>query len=153
MKPFIRYFFIPSFVFAITLNGYSQPGVTDFSNEIKQNWENFKDAWNKFDAEACTSIFAIDAVYIPPQSEVRNGRENIAAFYSGLFESHSSARYMHETISVTRHGNLAVEQGQFSVDWTRMDGTLWNFEARSLAHWEKDDSGEWKIKTLIFNMP
>lgn len=137
-----------SFSACVTIEQHDDP-----SDELQNIWHEFAQSWNALDAQTCASFYAEDAVSIPPELAVRSGREDIQSFYEWLFSMHSSAEYRHQILSVSRSGNMAVERGSFSVNWTRNDGSTWIFNARSITQWEKDDEGRWMIKTFIFNAP
>ncbi len=124
---------------------------SDTEAELNTLWRAFEESWNALDPEACASFYHTDAVNIPPDMEIRSGRAAIQSFYEWLFSMHTAAEYHHQIHSVSHEGNLAVERGTFSVNWTRNDGTTWLFSARSITHWEKDTEGRWMIKAFIFN--
>lgn len=46
----------------------------------------FVDAWTKGDGQALASLFASDADFINPYGDLARGREEIGAFYSGVFK-------------------------------------------------------------------
>ena len=120
---------------------------------IRTHWDAFASAWARQDARACASYFAEDGINVPPTSEIKRGRDEIEAFYETLFLSNLACDYRHWSDDVSVSGDQAVERGHFRVDWTRNDSTTWAFEARSLAHWQKKSDGQWRIKTLVFNLP
>ncbi|TVQ88360.1 MAG: DUF4440 domain-containing protein [Bacteroidetes bacterium] len=122
-------------------------------SQLQSLWEEFSSFWNNFDAEACASFYMEDALNIPPEMPVNYGRESIERFYSWLFSMHLSANYHHQINSVSYFENQAVEFGKFHVEWQRTDGSEWNYKARSLTHWVKDENDNWKIKTFVFNSP
>ena len=151
-KPVLKMLFAFLFVFGLSAcNPHEKHD--DPTDELQKLWNDFADAWNSLDAQTCASFYSHDAVNIPPELVIRNGREDIQSFYEWLFSMHSAAEYRHQILSVSRSGNMAVERASFSVNWTRNDGSTWIFNARSITQWEKDDEGRWMIKTFIFNAP
>ena len=152
----MKYYIMFSIAAVCLLNLFSCAAPSSEINpesEINQLWTSFNSSWNKMDAKACADFYSDDAVNIPPGSTIKNGKQEIEAFYSGLFAANLSADYRHEVISIVGAGNIAIEQGQFKVDWTRKDSTTWTFNARTLTHWEKDEQGEWKIQAFMYNNP
>lgn len=126
---------------------------TQESEHIQDAWNQFVENWNNMNTEGCMDIYAEGAVVIPPQMEIAEGRQSIAEFYDYLFSTNKSADYTHTTESISFSGNQAIEHGSFSVDWISNEGNSWTFNARAMIHWEKDPSGHWKIKKLLFNTP
>lgn len=119
---------------------------------IRAQWDAFIEAWEQNDAAGCAAFYTEDARHIPPNSDINVGRDAIAAFYETLFLDHISSDYSHTIRSLFVCHELAIEEGQFQVEWTRDDSTTWSFAARSHAHWVLEDE-EWKIQTFIFNLP
>lgn len=120
---------------------------------IQQNWESFIESWNSFNTEGCVNIYTDDAEVIAPEMQPTTGKASIAEFYDFLFASNQSADYNHKSESISISGNQAVEYGHFSVDWVSNEGEPWTFNARVMAHWIKDENGDWKIRRLLFNNP
>ena len=143
--------------FILVWSIYSCGGSCEDSGEIQSlladHWESFSDAWESEDAEGCAQIYTTDAINIPPGSSIKNGRKEIQAFYQMLFDGNLSSTYSHETINLEACCCSAMEQGEFTVEWTRNDSSQWTFNARSIAYWVKDDSDQWKIDRFIFNNP
>lgn len=121
--------------------------------ELQSIWNDFATSWNELDARACALFYAEDALNIPPELPVNKGRESIEKFYNWLFSMHKSATYKHQIQYVSYFQDQAVEVGEFQVDWVRMDDIKWQYNARSLTHWVKDENNNWKIKAIIFNTP
>lgn len=133
----------------------SQPveAVSDPTDEIRRIWAGFVSNWEAGDARACAAVYAENAINIPPGFGVNQGRQAIGDFYEFLFAANPGRRYSHTVHSVSYSGNMAVELGEFRADWITADGEEWTYHARSLTHWEKDASGKWKIRSLLFNQP
>lgn len=125
----------------------------DPSQAIRDTWDSFTAAWIAGDANACASYYHEDAVNIPPNYKINQGREEIASFYDALFTSNPARGYKHTIHNLVFDGNLAIEVGGFQADWVSNEGEEWVFIARSLTHWEKNKDGQWMIKSFVFNQP
>ena len=121
--------------------------------EIRNLWDDFIDSWHAQDAEACAAFYTQDGVNIPNEFKANEGQQEIEAFYEFLFSMNQSSRYTHNMLSLSRSGELAVEHGEFQVDWVGNDGKEWTYKARTLVHWVLDKEDGWKIKMLLFNAP
>ena len=123
------------------------------SNDFRDLWNNFIVNWEAEDANGCASIYHTDGINIPQGLPANEGRASIQTFYESLFSANRSSRYTHTTESVSYNGDMAVELASFSVDWTTNEGEEWTYNARAMVHWEKNNSGEWKIRLMLFNQP
>ena len=128
----------------------SQPSANPRA-DLELSWSQFIDYWESEDAEGCASLYTVDGQNIAPEAPIRKGRQAIAEFYAFLFDNHLQSEYHHEILQIESLGAQAFELGQFTVDWIRNDSTLWTFKARSMTHWKKESTGQWKIETFLFN--
>jgi len=115
-------------------------------------WDDFIDNWHAQDAAACAAIYTEGGLNMPNEFKTNKGRLEIEAFYGFLFSMNQSSAYTHDILSLSHSGDMAVELGEFRVDWVSNDGNEWTYKARALTHWEKTGD-EWKIKSLLFNKP
>lgn len=121
--------------------------------DINAIWQAFTIKWEEKDATGCASFYLPDGLNIPAGFPVAKGQNEIELFYANLFNNHKASTYTHRSHYISNQGSLAIELGEFVVDWIRLDGSKWTFKARSLTHWEKDSQGQWRIKSLLFNSP
>lgn len=120
---------------------------------VQESWNLFIENWNQLNAEGCMAIYFDDAVLIPPQLLELKGKPAIKEFYESLFSMNQKAEYNHTTESINFSKEQAVEVGNFSVKWITSEGDSSTYHARTMVHWQKDQLGDWKIKTLLFNNP
>ena len=92
------------------------------------------------------SLYTEDGRLLPPGSDVVSGRDDIAAFWQGVFDT-GVANARLETVEVEDHGDTAIETGRFApsdVDGETVDqGTF-------LVVWKNDD-GAWRLHRDIWN--
>ena len=121
--------------------------------KINDQWALFVKAWESEDAEGCAQFYFKDALNIPPNAPIKNGRKAVQDFYQFLFDNNLKSDYTHTVNSVDVGGDQIIELGEFQVDWVRNDSTSWTFNARSMTHWKKDESGNWLIQKFMYNNP
>ncbi|MGV6831499.1 MAG: YybH family protein [bacterium] len=131
-------------------NTISKKKVT---KKISANWEGFIEAWEAENTDEVISFYTENGINIPPRGVQRVGRENIAKFYNVLFENNLSSKYQHNIISLEIADSIAIEHGEFEVDWVRNDSVNFKFNARSVTHWKQQKDGDWKIQLFIYNQP
>lgn len=152
MKKFAFLLLLPALAL-IQACDQSRESASDPTDEIREVWDTFVKNWEAGDAKACAAAYAENAVNVPPNFKVNQGRKDIEDFYAFLFASNPGRKYNHTIHSVSFSDQMVVELGAFQADWVRDDGTEWSFQARSLTHWEKGPDGAWKIKSFMFNQP
>lgn len=123
------------------------------SEEIRATWNQFIESWESKDAESCAAFYTENGMNIPSGFEINRGLTDIESFYRSLFDANQGSTYRHTIHDLQVFGNHAIEYGEFRVDWTPIEGDNWTYHARSLTHWTKVDSGEWKIEKIMFNSP
>jgi uncharacterized protein (TIGR02246 family) len=114
--------------------------------EIEEADRAFESNFDRHDADGMGDLYTEDGQLLPPGSGVVSGRDDIAAFWQGVFDTGvASARL--ETVEVEDHGDTAVETGRF---------TLSDADERTVDHgtflvvW-KNDGEEWKLHRDIWN--
>jgi len=127
--------------------------VYDPTDTIAGFWAKFVENWESENADGCVSFYHENIVYIGPEANVVNNRNEVRDFYAMLFDNHQSSTYHYENRSLSFCDGLAVEYSFFSVDWITHEGSSWTYSARMVAEWKADDEGNWQITTLIFNQP
>lgn len=119
----------------------------DTESEIEAGSEAWQEAWNAGDAAAIASLYAENAVLLPPGAEPVTGREAIQAFWQTALDEQAGVTGELETVEVHDFGDAAVEVGSY-VD-TGPGGEHVD-HGKYVAIWKKLD-GEWKIIRDIFN--
>lgn len=123
------------------------------SKDIRATWDQFIESWESNNAESCASFYTQNGINIPSGFEINRGLADIESFYRSLFDANQSSTYRHSIHDLQVFGDHAIEYGEFRVDWIPIDGDNWTYHARSLTHWKKVDTGEWKIEKIMYNSP
>jgi uncharacterized protein (TIGR02246 family) len=101
------------------------------------------------DADGLVSIFAADAVQMPPHMPALVGREAIRQFWSEAFNA-GKWEFRIRTHAVEVQGTLALERGTYDVRFTASPSApMPSFEDRGnyLVHWRREADGEWRVAT------
>ncbi len=106
----------------------------------------FEIAFTKHDLPGCLALFADDAQILPEHGAVITGRAEIEAFLKNQMTPVVS--FNTDTDMILRRGDVAVEQGHFTVRNIRR-GT--NIEMGKYMHiWRKVDR-EWRLFRVMYN--
>lgn len=119
---------------------------SDLRQRIEDRDRAFETNFDRHDADGMARLYTQDGQLLPPGSDVVAGRDGIAAFWQGVFDTGiASARL--ETVEVEDHGETAIEVGRFTLsdadERTVDQGTF-------LVVW-KNQGGEWKLHRDIWN--
>ena len=131
----------------------TQHNQDDVLSEIRANWDQFIEYWEAGNAAGCVSFYSESGINVPNTMEANRGRSEIESFYESLFNLKQSSEYTHTITDLYVDGDSAIELGEFRVAWVSNDGDEWTYHARSLTHWKRTSSGEWKIEKFLFNAP
>lgn len=102
-------------------------------------------AFRAGDAAGVAACYTTDAQLLPANSDVVAGTDAIAGFWNGAM-SMGIADVRLETIEVEAQGDLAVEQGRYTLSGAD-GGTL--DEGKYLVVWHRDGRG-WKLHRDIW---
>lgn len=118
------------------------PDFTEFVKAAALTWN---DAWAEGDAESIGTLYAHDAMLLPPGSGPITGRDSIQAYYAvGMEMDPGGSITMLEAISAGEYG---YERGTYTSANAEGEETD---HGKYLAVWKLVD-GDWKIYRDIFN--
>lgn len=101
---------------------------------------------NSGDADGMAALYTRDGQLLPPGSEVITGRDNIAAFWEGVFDMGVESVEL-DPVEVEDHGETAIEVGRFTLG--DADGEMMD-RGKYVVVWQQED-GEWKLHRDIWN--
>jgi len=136
----------PALLSLLLVGTWFQPAQAQVPEPFKDILPQWAAAFNAGDAAAVASLYAEDAVRIPPEGELQRGREAIAA---------DLANYAGITIELNAYGGLMAgdvgsQWGTFKLSGTDEDGNAVEFSGRWMNALKKTADG-WKIYRDIWN--
>lgn len=112
----------------------------------------WQDAFNAGDGKAAADlIFAEDAMLLPPNGPMVEGRDAIATFWQGAIDSgfHSLAL---KPLSIEVLGDTAIETGTWAGVMPGADGAAdTELTGKTLVIWKKGDDGAWRMTQDMWN--
>ena len=110
------------------------------------------DSWvknvNAKDFGAVASVYAEDAVLLPPNSEVVQGRTAIQSFLA----SFPPASFQAEQVEIEGRSDFAYVRGTYSITFTVPAATTATTDrGKYIEIWRKQADGSWKLTRDIFN--
>jgi ketosteroid isomerase-like protein len=104
------------------------------------------------DVKALVSLFADDALFMPPNDTNVYGVEEIRSWWEDYFTSFSIVSNVLTERDLTVAGNQAFERTAFTGTIVpKKDGAKILDEIRTLIVWKRQPGDNWKISHLIWN--
>lgn len=136
------------FVFAVAVSGLVSAQADDTSaiNALSNHWDV---AVNKGDTAQLASLYADDAIMIPPSSEILSDRDAIKGYWETLREVGIGAYEVH-TIDLRVEGDKAYQVAVWEAA-RPVEGNVIRFEGNMSSVYERQKDGSWKIKLQSWN--
>lgn len=110
----------------------------------------FGDAVRKGDAASLASFYTEDAVILPPDSGMLRGRENVEAFWNGVFQMGVKDAEL-TVVEVMGSGDFVYEIGKYNMTITSEAQEPVQQKGKYLVVWKKAADGSWKLHVDIWN--
>jgi uncharacterized protein (TIGR02246 family) len=114
---------------------------------IRSAADQFEQAMLGGDAETLVSLYAPDAIVLPPGMPLAEGTDAIRSVWQQMFAAGplTAVSLDPRTIVVSESGDMAYEVGTYSMTGTAPDGSSITDTGKYLTIHEPTESGEWKI--------
>ena len=117
--------------------------------EIEAVNEKFIAALNGGDAAGIAALYTEDAMLLPPNSEMLEGREAAQAFWQGGIDMGIKEGTL-ETEIVEAQGNAAYEVGKYTLIIEPPGGPTITDKGKYLVVWKRQE-GSWKLHADMWN--
>ena len=132
---------------SIFLASCAQPAKFDSSSATKgidAGNAVFSSSFAKGNTQAIADLYTEDAVVLPPNQEMVEGRDSIKS----LFESIAKKGLVNIhliTTNITGSGSIAVETGQYNLEIYPEGKEAINDHGKYLAVWQQQNDNSWKM--------
>jgi uncharacterized protein (TIGR02246 family) len=110
----------------------------------------FNKALASYDVAAIDSLYAPDAVLLPPNQERRTGTASVEQSFAGLEPLKATMVLTPVAITIAASGDLAVEEGSWVYTMPTPDGGTFKDNGKYLVAWKKAD-GKWRVQIDTWN--
>ncbi len=111
----------------------------------------FMKAANAKDSAALVKAFyAPDAVLLPPNRPIVEGRDNIRVFLQGLMDSGFTGIKL-ETTTIASAGDLAYSRGRYTLSMWPPGGAPVQDVGKYIVAYRRQANGAWRAAADIFN--
>ena len=124
------------FVFTIGLRAQDEN-----VSRIALQSQRFAEVLQAEDEDALTTLFYEDSTILPEYHPTLRGESTILAYYQTLFESIESQHCTREPFEIKRVGDLYMELGLFTYQYTTSKGIVFDYKGKYTTYWKmKDDT-------------
>jgi ketosteroid isomerase-like protein len=103
------------------------------------------------DAAGVIAEYADDAVVLPPNEPAATDKASILKLWTGMMVPGTAVTWTATRIEVAASGDLAYEQGAYSVTGPGPDGKPMSETGKILSVWKKQTDGSWKSVEDMWN--
>lgn len=125
-------------------------GWADDSAAIAERNAAFEAAFNAKDAAGVAALYTEDAVLLPPDMAMVNGRDGAEALWAGFIEAGAGDLDL-TSVALEVAGDLANEIGTFSLTVPDDSGGTHAVNGKYVVVWKRDDAGVWSLHWDIWN--
>ena len=138
------------FISAAILTGAATMAIGGTADEIAENDLAWETAFNTGDAAAIAALYTENAVVMPPDGTMLNGREEVQAFWQGFIDAGLSNADL-VTVSLDDQGDTVNQIGTFTIDVPDGNGGTMVFAGKYVIVWKTGDDGAKRIHWDIWN--
>lgn len=119
------------------------------AREIKAAHRAFAEAAVRHDLDAIASVFASDAIIMPPDAEMVQGRDAILQHWKGAFDGGLSGLEINPT-SIEIIGEVAIEIGHATLSMAPAGAAATVTNVKYVEIWKKV-RGKWRVFRGMWN--
>ena len=117
--------------------------------EIAAGNRAFVEAAGKRDLDAIANLYTVDAIVLPPDSELVKGRDAVRQLWKGAMADGLSAVKIH-SIGIQVAGDMAIDIGHATMSMAPVGSAATTVEVKYTAIWKRV-RGQWRIKVDMWN--
>lgn len=121
----------------------AEPLSENIEAVIRKAGDDWAKYWNAKDLDHLVSIYAPDAVYLPPHHGAVHGRDAIREYLKGPL-AHGVTELSFEVTYIKHDGNLAYDVGRYAMS-VPQQGTRKQDRGKYLTVWRRQTDGRWHI--------
>ena len=121
----------------------------DVRDQLLARYDTWMNAVAAKDVDAIASIYASDAVYMPPGQPRHGGKEAVLAVWRTYFKRPDFKALYTPSLSMSANLDIAYDVGSYVVTLTR-DAEIVEVRGKYVAIWKMEE-GEWVVAVDIDN--
>lgn len=146
----MRYFLATFCFVALVICGGEPAGAQTAQSSIEANNTDFVAKFAAKDATGLAQHYTEDAVAFPPNEDRVAGRASVQKMWQGWIDAGLTDLTI-KAAQVEESGNLAYEEGSYSIKIPGSDGKTSEEIGKYIVVWKKGADGEWRLHRDIWN--
>ncbi|MFK0688832.1 YybH family protein [Mesorhizobium sp. IMUNJ 23033] len=146
----MRYFLATFCFVALVICGGEPAAAQTAQSSIEANNADFVAKFAAKDAKGVAQHYTEDAVAFPPNEDRVAGRESVQKMWQGWIDAGLTDLTL-KAAQVEESGNLAYEEGIYSIKIPGSDGKTSEEIGKYIIVWKKGADGEWRLHRDIWN--
>ena len=134
----------------VTILGSTTVAAEEVRQAVESGNAKWMAAFNQGDAAAVAALYTDNAILMPPNSGMVEGRQGVQDFWQGAIQSGLKGAAL-TTVSVQVSGETAYEIGKFSLSVYAEDKEPQAISGKYVVVWKKASDGMWKLHVDIWN--
>ena len=118
--------------------------------DIRATNDAFERASIEGDADAMAAVYTDDAIVLPPDAPVIEGRDNIKALWASVLDGMGLKSVKLETLNLEIAGDTACEVGLATLGLEPAGGEATTAQVKFVVYWKRED-GAWRWHRDIWN--
>ncbi len=146
----MRYIAAFLFAFVLIFGAADLAGAQSAQSSIEAGNADFVGKFAAKDAAGVAAHYTEDAVAFPPNENRIAGRDNIQKMWQGWIDGGLTDLTL-KAVEVEESGDLAYEEGLYSVKIPGTDGKTTEEVGKYIVVWKKGADGQWRLHRDIWN--
>jgi uncharacterized protein (TIGR02246 family) len=146
---FVWFFMVLTVSGAVAFAQKVSSGKKSVPPEVSQVGTRFAAAVNAKDAAKAVSLYADDAVLMPPNGEIVRGHTDIEAFWKKLIEQ--GLNVSTDTIEASASGSIGYEAGTYELSIQPAEGQAIHDKGKYVNLMKRGADGHWRMVFDIWN--
>ncbi len=122
---------------------YHLPSIKETIGSL---YENFESAFAQGNVESISEFYTESAMLVPPESDLVQGKESIAAFWQTAIDMGIKSVKL-DLLEIEQHGDTAIEVGRYTMMAENNDVID---HGKGIVIW-KFENGHWKLHRDMWN--
>ena len=121
------------------------PDRAEVQRGIDSALERFRDGIQSSDTAKMNTVFAADAVVLPPNAPLARGLAAIGQMNAGMLAAFTFTDVKFKTLDLMVTSDYSVETGTYEMTMKPKTGATMKDVGKYLSVWQKQSDGSWKL--------
>ena len=150
MKFIYLFIMVVSMILMSSCEKSSNIDLSGIKETIDRQNRSYENAYNNKQIQKLGELHTVDAIVMPPNSKMVEGKEDIMRILNDEIQS-GGQDIKFETLELVINGDFAYETGLYSVNMKNKGQEPVSDKGKYIVIWEKQSDGQWLMDKDIWN--